>query len=339
MRSGEKAVNTWLALLLLALLCGTPLPAAGGHKKAAPSQAKANAALWTDPGDIKAKDLFRGPGGEKDRPQLPVKFTKEDKHGHNSKFDVEDANGQKWKAKLGIEAQPETVASRLLWAVGYFTNENYYIADLEVKGLPAHLERGQGHVISPGHLDGARLQRPPDHEKKVDNWSWKHNPFYGTREFNGLRVMMALLSNWDLKDENNGVLEEHGKEEYLVSDVGTAFGYSGERWTEAASKNNLEQYQHAKFIVKATPEEVDFNFPRRPPLLHLFALPSYISHLRPRWIGNHVPRADAKWIGSLLGQLSPRQIEDAFRAGGYPPEKAAAFTKVVEARIAELKGL
>src|SRR5205807_1169699 len=100
-------------------------------------------AIWADPGDIKSKDLFNGPGGEKHRPQLPVKFLKEDKHGHNSKLDVEDSNGKKWKAKLGIEAQPETVATRLLWAVGYFTNEDYFIPDPKIEGLPAHLHRGQ----------------------------------------------------------------------------------------------------------------------------------------------------------------------------------------------------
>ena len=65
-----------------------------------------------------------------------MKFLKEDKRGQNSKFDVEDANGTKWKAKLGIEAQPEVVATRLLWAIGYFTNENYFVPNLEVKNFP-----------------------------------------------------------------------------------------------------------------------------------------------------------------------------------------------------------
>ena len=72
-----------------------------------------------------------------------MKFLKEDKHGHNSKFDVEDSSGTNWRAKLGIEAQPEEVATRLLWAVGYFTNENYFVPDLEVKELPDALHRGQ----------------------------------------------------------------------------------------------------------------------------------------------------------------------------------------------------
>jgi hypothetical protein len=330
--------KTLVAVLLWALLCATSVPAAA--QKAVESAARSRpGVLWTDPGEIRSKDLFNGPGGEHDRPKLPVRFIKEDKHGQNSKFDVEDANGQKWTAKLGIEAQPEPVASRLLWAVGYFTNENYYAANLEVKDLPEHLSRGQGHVVSPGRLDGARLQRKPDHSKKEGTWNWKRNEFAGTRELNGLRVMMVLISNWDLKDENNEILESHGKQAYLVSDVGTAFGYSGKHWTEAASKNNLKEYQHARFIAKVTPEYVDFNFPRRPPLMHLFALPSYIRQIRMRPVGNHVPRADAKWIGSLLGQLSTTQIEDAFRAGGYSREKAAAFTQVVQARIAELNKL
>jgi hypothetical protein len=59
-------------------------------------------AIWHDPGDIKSKDLLNGPGGEKHHPELPVKFLKEDKHGQNSKFDVEDADGTKWKAATQI---------------------------------------------------------------------------------------------------------------------------------------------------------------------------------------------------------------------------------------------
>jgi hypothetical protein len=325
-----------LAFAALALSC----PVVTLAQSPAKASSSAAAAIWQDPGNIKAKDLLNGPGSEKHRPQLPLKFLKEDRHGQNSKFDVEDANGTKWRAKLGIEAQPEVVATRLLWAIGYFTNENYYLSNLEVKELPAHLHRGQGHVTSPDHVDGARLQRHRGNEKKDANWNWQHNPFVGTREFNGLRVMMAFLSNWDLKDENNAIFtDKDGQQQYLVTDVGTAFGASGKHWTEAASKNNLGEFRKARLISKVAPDYVDFNFPRRPPLLHLFILPSYLHQVHMRWVGNRIPRADAKWLGSLLAQLSTDQILTAFRAGGYPQDKAAAFTKVVQARIAELNQL
>jgi hypothetical protein len=330
-------VRRWtLALAVLVVSFAVPATA----QKPAKNSSSVAPAIWHDPGDIKSKDLLNGPGGEKHHPQLPVKFLKEDKHGQNSKFDVEDANGTKWKAKLGIEAQPEVVATRLLWAIGYFTNENYFIPNLEVKELPAHLHRGQGHMISPNHFDGARLQRHPGGEKKEANWNWRHNPFVGTREFNGLRVMMTLLSNWDLKDENNAIFTaKDGQQQYLVTDVGTAFGASGTRYTEAGSKNNLKAYRESKFVGKVTPAYVDFNFPRYPPPLHILDPPHYFHLVHMRWVGNRVPRADAKWLGSLLAQLSTDQILDAFRAGGYSPDKAAAFTKVVQARIAELNQL
>jgi hypothetical protein len=330
-----------LAAVVVVLLGVATLPATGQKPSKNIASGEQGRAIWTDPGDIKSKDLFNGPGGEKHLPQLPVKFLKEDMHGHNSKFDVEDANGKKWKAKLGIEAQPETVATRLLWAVGYFTNVDYFVPDLQVEELPAHLHRGQGHVISPGHVAGVRLQRHPGTGKKAATWNWRHNPFVGTREFNGLRVMMALISNWDLSDSNNAIFQDKKDEQelYVVTDVGTAFGASGNRYTEAGSKNNLKAYRNSRFITKVTSKYVNFSLPRFPPLLHVFNLPSYVHQVRMRWVGNRIPRADAKWLGGLLAQLSTEQIQDAFRAGGYPPDQAAAFTQAVQKRIAELNRL
>jgi len=327
-------------VLILVLLGTATLPATGQKPSDNVGTDLNHRAIWVDPGDIKSKDLFNGPGGEKHRPQLPVKFLKEDNHGHNSKFDVEDATGKKWKAKLGIEAQPETVATRLLWAIGYFANEDYFVPDLQVAGLPVHLHRGQGHVISPNHVAGVRLQRHPGNEKKAATWNWRHNPFVGTREFNGLRVMMALISNWDLKDSNNAIFQDKDEQEqYLVTDLGTAFGASGTRYTEAGSKNNLKAYRKSKFIARVTSKYISFSFPRFPPLLHIFNLPSYVHQVRMRWVGNRIPRADAEWLGGLLAQLSTEQIQDAFRAGGYSSDQAAAFTQVVQKRITELKTL
>ena len=86
-----------------------------------------------------------------------------------------------------------------------------------------------------------RLQKGP-HGKKVGTWNWRHNPFKGTREFNGLRVMMALLSNWDLKDENNAVYADSktaGVALYEVSDLGASLGRSGDSYTNPMTKGNL----------------------------------------------------------------------------------------------------
>ena len=133
------------------------------------------------------------------QPRGTVTFEKEDMDGSNPKFIVRDADGVKWTVKMGNEARPETVASRLIWAAGYYTNEDYFVADLHVEGMPPRLKRGRDMVTSDGARN-VRLKRHDSDEKKIGTWSWRHSPFRDTREFNGLRVMMALINNWDLKD-------------------------------------------------------------------------------------------------------------------------------------------
>ncbi len=299
------------------------------------------AVLWVDPGDIRTRDLFWGPGSEKHMPQPPFEFEQEDSHGTYPKFDVRDSRGTKWRAKLGVEAQPEVAASRLLWAVGYNVNENYFLPQLHVEKMPPRLHRGKKLIQNGGDMTNARLQRRPK-QKRVGNWNWQRNPFVGTREFNGLRVMMALLRNWDLYDLNNAVLEDEsqpGRTMYEVSDVGTGFGDTHMRLRDKNCKNNLAQYRRGHLLARVTQDYVDLTSPQHPSIWFFFDLPFYLTEYHAQRVSRRVPRADAKWIGSLLAQLSPEQISDAFRAGGYSPEEAKAFSAVVIARIEELKQL
>jgi hypothetical protein len=333
--------------LILPLILATTVALAPSNliaaeaKKDSPS-ANGKAVLWSDPGDIPSHNLYYGPGGKEDMPQPPVKFLGEDAVGVSPKFDVRDQNDKKWKAKLGEEAQPEVVSSRLLWAVGYFTNENYFFPHLQVEELPSHLSRGQNFVSKGGDVVQVRLQKHLGKDKKVGTWSWRKNPFKKTREFNGLRIMMALISNWDLKDENNAIYEDDKDPErklYEVSDVGTSFGMSGKSYTDSLSKNNLPAYRRSKFITKVRSDYIDLNFPTHPPFFYIFNLPLFIGKFRMHWVGKHIPRADAKWLGSLLVKLSPEQIRDAFRAAGYSQEQVEGYATAVQSRIAELAKL
>ena len=92
-------------------------------------------------------------------------------------------------------------------------------------------------------------------------------------------------------------------------------------------------------MLKATPAYVDFATPSCPMLLDIFYPPDFLMRVHMRWIGRRIPRADVQWMGHLLAQLSPEQIRDAFRAGGYTPEEVEGFSKVVEGRIALLNKL
>jgi len=299
--------------------------------------------IWRDPGNIASLDLHLGQGGQDGQPLPPFTFEAEDKHGTNPKFDVRDGSGKKWRVKLGSEARPEVVASRLLWAMGYYVNDDYVLESADIQGL--HLSRG-GHLAKGGHIEQARFARKPQGQKKIGIWQWKDNPFLNTREFNGLRVMMAVMNNWDLKDVNNAVFRDknYGQDILIVSDVGATFGTNGLSWTVARSKGNIGTFKDSKFITHATDKEVDFGTPKPPTarLIETVGIPEtkdYAMRVGFEWIGHDVPRADAKWMGSQLGQLSHKQLVDAFRAGHFPPEEIEAYVGIVESRIQELQGL
>ncbi len=338
------------ALLAIAALIftitATAKKGSKAHKPDGKITGQGNALLWQNPVDIRSRNLFFGPGGEEHAPHSTYTFEKEDLNGTSPKFDVRDENGVKWRVKMGPEARPETVASRLVWAVGYSANEDYFLPELQVQDMPERLRRGQNFVHPKGTVHNVRLKRYLQGEKKVDDWRWKDNPFTNTRELNGFRVMMALVNNWDLKDNNNAIYEEKHAEGspsaeqiYMVSDLGASFGTTGIGWSHEKSKGNLQAYTDSKFVSKVTPHSVDFNVPTRPALIHIFDLPEFISRLQLRWIGKDIPRDDARWIGQLLAQLSSAQIRDAFRAAGYTPDQVEGFAKTVEARIAELNKL
>ncbi len=332
-------------VLLLATFAWTyvsPAIAKKGDKGEAPAAeitANAHPVLWSNPTDIASRNLFYGPGGKDHQPHGTFTFTKEDLDGTSPKFFVRDEDGVKWKVKMGSEARPETVASRLTWGIGYFSNEDYFVSNLQVQGLPAHLHRGRKFVASDGSVPNVRLKRYLKGEEKAGIWQWSQSPFTGTRELNGLRVLMALLGDWDLTDENNAMYEEESERVYMVTDLGSTFGPGRLTWPLSRSRGNLAAYRHARFIARTTPEYVDFQAPGRPSLFFLFTPREYAHKLQLRWIGRRIPRADAKWLGQLLAQLSPQQVRDAFRAAGYSAREIEGFAAVVESRIAQLEEL
>jgi hypothetical protein len=330
-----------VALFLgLATMWAAPVNFAQKQKQkaaAAPATTAASGqeAIWQNPGDIRTRNLFYGPGGRDGQPKGRLTFVEEDMDATSPKFVVKDEAGAKWKIKLGPEAQPETVATRLLWAVGYFVDESYYMPHVKVENLP-RLRRGQEFVTDGGVVTGARLERDPKGDKKAGDWDWFDNPFTGTRELNGLRVMMVLINNWDLKKQNNSIRPRQGVERaYYVSDLGASFGQTG-GWP-TRTLNDQPDYSRSRFIQRTHGDKVDFFMSTRPLPILMIIPPFYMERARRQQIAKNIPRADVRWIASLLGQLSQEQLNDAFRAASYSQEEAAEYTKAVNERILELK--
>ena len=210
--------NSLFLLTLLATAASWTCAASFAHKtdQQPRGDTSLRAVIWRDPGRVPSLNLLYGAGGKQHAPDPKgtFAFLKEDLLATSPKFDVVDRQGVEWKVKLGEEPQSETAAARFLWAAGYFVDEDYYLPELTVTGAPK-LHRGEAFVSPSGTIRGARLERKLTGVEKQGSWDWFENPFANTRELNGLRIMMALLNNWDLKDVNNSIYEIGRQRQYV----------------------------------------------------------------------------------------------------------------------------
>lgn len=335
--------NTLFLLLVIVMLVTVPAMA---QKKSNESAATGVPVLWRDPGDVTKRDLRYGPGSPDLAPIGPFTFGGEESTGASPKFKVTDGRGDTWVVKLGVEAQAETVATRIIWSVGYFADEAYYFDRVEIKNLPK-LSRGQEFVEGKSIIRGARFEPKRKGIERGINWDWEENPFVETRELDGLKVLMVLLGNYDTRLANNKILtatNDTGTVEarYVATDVGATLGKVGGLGGKR-SKNSLADFQSSKFITGVENGFVKFDYSTKPKGMGAFASifkPSYrSSQAKKERAMKTITVANARWMGSVLAQLSDDQLRDAFRAAGYDATTMEGFIKVIRARVAELNSL
>lgn len=313
---------------------------------AQPKAKTARPILWRDPGNVSSRNLLYGPGSAQLAPVGPFTFAEEDKSGESPKFVVRDARGDEWTVKLGREAQAETVSTRLVWAVGYFAEEAYYFDEVRVAGLP-HLSRGRDFVIG-DTVRGARFEPKRPTMKRGATWDWRDNPFKATRELSGLKVLMILLNNFDARAQNNRIIYvkgEDGRQEtrYYVTDLGATLGRAG-GLGGTRTKNDLADFLSTKFVrgVDLRDGVVEFDYDTRPKGLGHFSVlhPLYYrGEVNKEKAMRGIPIAHARWIGSLLAQLSDDQLRDAFRAANYSENVTNSYVSALRERIDQLTQL
>ena len=261
--------------------------------------------LWTEPTDLASRNLLLGAGGESMKPDLKqVTFIEQKEGGWSTKYRVKDASGNEWIAKLGKEAQPDTAANRLLWALGYETEICYLVPHLKIEGK--------------GEFDNVRLEARPADVKRIGPWEWENNKFKGTPEFNALKIMMVMINNWDMKDDNNQILSKRDGVDgdplrYIISDLGGSFGKTG--GIISRSRNKPSDYVKATFIDKVNGQTIDFKYDGKNKQLF-----------------QNLTLADARWLSERLAKLSDEQIKDAFRAANYTPEEVEQLSGAFKAR-------
>ena len=321
------------AVVLLLLASASPIWSVNAQR-ARRARAIVRPVIWRDPGNISSRNLFDGPGSPELAPVPPFSFVKESKKGESPKFDVKDARGVTWTVKLGEEAQSETVSTRLVWAVGYFAEESYYFDEAKIDNLPK-LSRGRDFVTPDGVVIGARFEPEREHLVEGPTWDWQDNPFEGTRTLSGLKVLMILLNNFDARKDNNKIYYTSAsprvrrEAHHYVTDLGATLGRSG-GLGGTRTKNNLKDYLSTRFVMGVEDGGVEFDYDTRPSKLGHFSVlhPFYYrGEVKKEKAMRGIPVAHARWIGSLLSQLSDDQLRDAFRAAGYNDDTMNAYVQ------------
>jgi hypothetical protein len=321
----ERRSAVWPARLLL--VAAVAMLATACVMRRAPTTSSGTAAdiaqLWVEPHDLEKRDLFHGAGGAAlaPEPAAPFELIAIDDSGYSPGYDVRDRRGAEWSVKLGIEAQPEIVASRVLWAIGYHQPPTYLLTDWTLAGKQ---------VEKPGV---ARFRR--ESHKVVADWSWYENPFVSTQPFKGLLVANLILNNWDWKTSNNKVYDVDDvtaragapRRVFVVRDLGASLGKTTFpaflKWTPMrgmgqGSRNDIDGFEEQGLIRKVEGEQVTFDY---------------------RGIHNGLvdtlTAGDVVWACRLMARISDRQWRDAFRAAGYTGEEQRRFIAKLKSKINE----
>lgn len=330
-------------ILTIVLTAGFSSQAFAQKQKGAAPVPAGKPVAWRAAGDIPTLNLLHGPGSEEMSPQAPFTFVSESKLGASPKFKVKDARGVTWSVKMGPEAQAETVSTRLVWAMGYFADEAYHFDRVEIQNLP-RLARG-GEFQSGKVVRDVRMEPRRTDIKRGAIWDWLENPFVGQREFNGLKVLMVLVANYDTRLDNNQIYyvknAETGEMEarYVVTDIGATLGKVGGLGGKR-SKNVLEDFRASKFIESIENGMVNFDYHTKPKGAGGFASmfnPGYGKRQANKEKAmRSLPLEDVRWIGARLALLSDEQLRDAFRAAHYDNATMEGYVSILRGRINQL---
>jgi hypothetical protein len=140
------------------------------------------------------------------------------------------------------------------------------------------------------------------------------------RPYQGLLVILMMFNSSDIKNENNALYDVRKREDgvehwYVVRDLGTALGETGRL---APQRGDPDIFEREPFITGVKDGFVQFNY-----------------HGWHQELFKHITPADVNWASELLGQLSPGQWRDAFRAGGYDAAIAERFIGRLQQKIAD----
>jgi hypothetical protein len=294
--------------------------------------------IWRDPGQVERLDFRWGPGGRAGAPAPPFRFIEEDTSGSNAKVKVRDARGRVWKLKWdpGGEANAEVIATRIAWAAGYFVEPSYFVPRGRIVGVRG-LDRAAKFVAPDGTFRDARFELKVEtvaERKDEESWTWQSNPFVGTRELDGLKIVMMLVSDWDNKDardtkrgSNTAVhfVRTRGGVEarYLITDWGGSMGKWGNYFTREKWDCDGFVSQTEKFVTVRDDGRISWGF----------------SGQHTDSFKESVDVDDVRWVMQYVGRITDAQLREGLMASGATRAEAACYARALRSRIEQLRRL
>jgi hypothetical protein len=292
--------------------------------------------LWRAPRAMTTEDWIYGPGGQSRAPVPPFHFLGAVLTGWSPKVTVRDSKGSTWSVKFGGEVIPECFGSRMLNALGYVTEPTYFVHQgfIEDAGpLPARIRHS---FKEDGSFARARfeLRGLKDLEfLRRHVWAWNNNPFTGTHELAGLKIMMMLLSNWDAMDAREGDYSNCGVFRSTVSGTPLLL-YSVYDWGASLGKwgNSLRRTKSdcAGFAADT---------------------PHFVKGIRNGYVewgysGKHaddvtagITAADVRWLLLYLRRITPEEISIGLTASGATSRQSYCWTRSILERIQQLEAI
>jgi len=292
--------------------------------------------IWRDPGPVTALDAIYGPGPAGSGPQLPFQFLEEHTTGSQPSVSVRDGRGKVWRVKWGQEVRCETFAVRVASSCGYFAEETHFVAAGTISGATT-LQRARECIDErDGTFHDARFELDDPAVTKLfeeHSWAWDDNPFLGTRELSGLKLVVMLLSNWDTKDRrdvargsNIAIFEHvladrHREARYLLTDWGGSMG----RWgSNAATRGRWDAEGFAEqtpgFVTGVADGCVTFGYAGQ----------------RTADVADGIPLEHVRWFSRYLEALTEDYLSRALRVSGASAEETPRFVAALRDRIAQL---
>jgi hypothetical protein len=290
--------------------------------------------IWHEPTAADVADLRHGPGGRDGVPAPPFRFVKEHLTGSQPCVAVRDARHRLWRVKWGHEARPESFAVRVAWACGYFAEVTHYVAAGRITDV-GELSRARTCIDAEGSFCEARFELEDRDVRMLfdeHSWAWNDNPFLGTSQLAGLKIVNMLLSNWDTKDRrdvargsNTAIFEVRagwGREaRYLITDWGGAMGKWGSnivargRWDAAGF-----EAQTPHFVTEVRDGWVNFGYQGQ----------------RTAEIARDITVEHVEWFHRYARRLTEPALRQALLVCGATDEEARTFARALVDRIRQL---